>query len=485
MNGYKKEPLVYLWGNTSALINIEAVMNYTVLDDILAAKGELVIYVGDDCYYVTLGKKAILDEKKKYGDMFLGQACFDEHILKMDKLFKWREGLIEEVNSADLSKYSNLNLFELAKKYHEISGRVFGHMVISRPECVDHLSEKLISLLSKQNKNENEVNKQFAVLVSPIELDIIKKEQIARLELLENISEENLKKHVLNFPWLYGYKYTAEDAVSDLKNDLTKDSKESLLQTINSFKTELSKIEKEKNEILKEYSNNEIDLLTERLSFLGHNRLEIKSRFAGLQVTVSPLFKEIAQRGGIELKEMLDNYLLKDLEKLLVNGIKLSEKEITERKRVVFYTKGEEIISIQGEKAEEFAKEYLHEYLNDEKSYVKGMTASRGFAVGKVRKMILNDEIKLDSFEEGEILITEMTAPNMIPIMKRCGGIITNEGGIVSHAAIISREFGIPCIVGTSTATQVFETGDYVELDANKGTARKISEEEFNDTKIN
>lgn len=476
MKKIKKEKLVYLWSNTIPLFNVEAMVNYSVMDDILAAKGDLIFYVNNG-YHSSIGKKKILDKKKKFGDMFLQQDCFDEHVTKMNKLFKWREKLIKTVTSEDLSKYSNARLLDLATQYHEIFARVLGHMVISRPECVDHLSERLISLLSKYNKSE--ADKLFATLVEPTELDIIKKEQLARLKLFKNPKKDLLKKHLLNFPWLYAFKYTMDEALCELKNDLEKENFQELADNIMLFKTKIKKLKKEKSKIKAAFNNPEINLISERLSFLGHNRLEVKSKFAGFQIAVSPLFEEIAKRNDLTVTELLDNYLLNDFKKLLLEKTKLSKKDMLERKTIVFYTDKKRVTSIQGKEAENFAKEYLQEYLQDNKDFVEGMIASKGFVVGKARKMILSGNIDLETFKSGEILITEMTAPNMVPVMKKCAGVITNEGGIVSHAAIMSREFGIPCIVGTGTATQVFETGDYIELDAVKGIARKITEEKF------
>ena len=67
-----------------------------------------------------------------------------------------------------------------------------------------------------------------------------------------------------------------------------------------------------------------------------------------------------------------------------------------------------------------------------------------------------------------------MTTVDYLPAMKRSGAIITDDGGATCHAAIISREFGIPCVVGTKVATQVFKTGDKLKVDANLGIIKKI-----------
>ena len=79
-----------------------------------------------------------------------------------------------------------------------------------------------------------------------------------------------------------------------------------------------------------------------------------------------------------------------------------------------------------------------------------------------------------EKFIPGRILVTTMTRPDFVPLMRQASAIITDEGGITSHAAIVSRELGIPCIIGTKTATKSFKTGDKVEMDVAKGIIRKI-----------
>ena len=74
--------------------------------------------------------------------------------------------------------------------------------------------------------------------------------------------------------------------------------------------------------------------------------------------------------------------------------------------------------------------------------------------------------------KKGEILVTTMTSPDFVPAMKLAAAIVTDRGGITSHAAIVSRELGIACIVGTERATKILKDGDLVEVDANEGTIR-------------
>lgn len=101
----------------------------------------------------------------------------------------------------------------------------------------------------------------------------------------------------------------------------------------------------------------------------------------------------------------------------------------------------------------------------------QGLPASPGLAVGKAH--IILDVEKLSEFQQGEVLITEMTAPEWVPAMRKAAAIVTNSGGLTSHAAIVSRELGIPCIVGTTSkgkpATQAIPDGEIVTVDSKLG----------------
>ena len=98
---------------------------------------------------------------------------------------------------------------------------------------------------------------------------------------------------------------------------------------------------------------------------------------------------------------------------------------------------------------------------------VEGLGASPGKDSGTVRIVRKLDEI--DRIEEGDVLVTGQTTPDMVPAMKRSAAIVTDEGGLTSHAAIVSRELGKTAVVGTGNATQVLEDGDFVTVDGGKG----------------
>ncbi|MEI6649986.1 MAG: PEP-utilizing enzyme [Candidatus Moraniibacteriota bacterium] len=104
---------------------------------------------------------------------------------------------------------------------------------------------------------------------------------------------------------------------------------------------------------------------------------------------------------------------------------------------------------------------------------IEGSVASRGTAIGKAK--IVLTQVDFSKLERGDVLVTSMTRPEFVPIMERAAAIVTDEGGITCHAAIVSRELGIPCVIGTQVATRKLHDGDVIEVDAIHGIVRKIS----------
>jgi len=111
------------------------------------------------------------------------------------------------------------------------------------------------------------------------------------------------------------------------------------------------------------------------------------------------------------------------------------------------------------------------------KNEVIGNIACKGYVKGiaKVIQFSLNTEKEIHKVEKGDILVASTTGPEMMIAIQKASAIVTDEGGMMSHAAIVSREFGIPCIVGTKYATDIFKDGDLIEVNANNGVVRKIS----------
>ena len=110
---------------------------------------------------------------------------------------------------------------------------------------------------------------------------------------------------------------------------------------------------------------------------------------------------------------------------------------------------------------------------NKSEIILKGIGASMGKVEGEV-KVIKDLNCSSCDFREGNILVTKITNPAMIMIISKAAAIVTDIGGITSHPAIVARELGIPCIVGTEKATKVLKDGMKIRVDGKKGIVYKI-----------
>ncbi len=186
---------------------------------------------------------------------------------------------------------------------------------------------------------------------------------------------------------------------------------------------------------------------------------------------IGVIFQEIAdqmiQRAGIPI-EM--NYALTPSE--YRNGVaylRENKENILKRKNgFMFFFDNEDKPIVELGNFDSFLKEFeetvLKKETRGERDQIRGQVANKGKVIGRVRVVL--DPQHYKGFETGDVLVTSMTRPEFVPLMKMAGGVITNEGGITCHAAIVSRELNIPCIIGTKNATRILKDGDMVEVDA-------------------
>ena len=186
---------------------------------------------------------------------------------------------------------------------------------------------------------------------------------------------------------------------------------------------------------------------------------------------------------AIALKFKLDNqkiYTYSVPEILaLFEGLVVSDDIIKQRDLAyLLYTDiGGQIIELRGEQVADFIDRVNRLDDNSVKS-LKGKVAYKGKVTAKARVIKVSidtyDQLSkfVDEMEQGEVLVAETTEPSIIAACKKASAIVTNQGGMMSHAAIVARELKIPCIVGTYRATEVIKTGDMVEVDAEKGSVR-------------
>jgi len=179
---------------------------------------------------------------------------------------------------------------------------------------------------------------------------------------------------------------------------------------------------------------------------------------------------EIGRRWDFTIDDM--KYMLPGEVSIIDSKIP-NKKEIAERKKfcaVVWHKKGYEILT--GKNARKLQKMVLNSMKSSAMSDIRGLCACSGKARGTVR--IIKSATEVGKIKNGDILVAVMTRPDYIAGMKKASAIITSEGGITSHAAIVSRELEIPCVIGTKIATEVLHDGDEVEVNADHGWIKVI-----------
>ena len=149
----------------------------------------------------------------------------------------------------------------------------------------------------------------------------------------------------------------------------------------------------------------------------------------------------------------------------------IKRKDLEERKRgfaeIMVNTK---MNLFWGEDLKKIKKDLNFSLDNKKENLIKGIIANRGVASGKIK--IVNTVEDLKKVNKEDILVAPMTFPSFILAMEKVSAFITDEGGILCHAAIVAREMKKPCIIGTKIATKVLKDGDLVEVDANKGVVK-------------
>lgn len=209
-------------------------------------------------------------------------------------------------------------------------------------------------------------------------------------------------------------------------------------------------------------------MLTQLLSTWQDERKEICLRGNHY---LNLFLKEIGKRMGFTIQQM---YFVqpREINEFFCNGKRLSKKRVNKRLKICVHVAVYPFqdLFFEGKDALDILKAY--ESIKTEKE-IKGVVASYS------KENIIKGEanVVLDPgkarFRKGQILVTSMTRPEFVPIMHLAKAIITDEGGVTTHAGIVSRELGIGCIVGTRDATRLLKTGDKIVIDLEKGTVKK------------
>jgi phosphohistidine swiveling domain-containing protein len=206
------------------------------------------------------------------------------------------------------------------------------------------------------------------------------------------------------------------------------------------------------------------------LPILERARLFSEPVFREIENFMEAVAKVIARRANYDSHHIL-SITIKELEQYFRNGVLPSKKVLANRykKSVLLFSLGDYKILLdkQADNIENFL-------LPQKKSkIIKGSSAYGGRVQGVIH-IITDPKKESAGFKKGEILVTGMTRPEFLPIMKKAAAFITDAGGILSHAAIVARELKKPCVIGAKYATKILKNGQLVEVDANKGIIKLI-----------
>ena len=443
-------------------------------------EGDWITLVSDQ---KEIGKK-IVAEFMKNQEIVTG--LYNKWIIEFNLLLKFfnknYQQNLTKLTSKELIKWAD-ELCEFYREEISMPGFLDGYMLYA---------DKHFNLIVKEFCDQHKIKnypKIFSTLSSPIdhsflneaEMDLIKITK--QLRKLKYKSKIDLKKFLLKrdpkllkqfenylfkYSWIksnyYGYrKYSWHD----LQVEVEKIVKENKTIGNNIFQDH----KKEKIKLISKYKFTPEILAIARLTEIFIKWQDQRKIYTLTFVTLqSRLLQEISQRTGIEF-EILKYSQTKEIAGIISRNF--NKNKLLQRKQgcLFIYKKGEVSRIIIGNPAKKFIKDARRINLGKIEE-IQGMSASLGCARGKVK--IIMTAKNINKVKKGDILVAPMTRPEHLAGMKKAAAIVTDDGGITCHAAIIARELKIPCIIGTKIATKVLKDGDLVEVDANKGIVKII-----------
>ncbi len=387
-----------------------------------------------------------------------------------------------EIGKTDLGKLSDKELIKLHDEFLEIglnknsSSSLIDGFALGTDELI---AEKIKQVYEKNTiKDEMRFSEVFSTLTAPLHLSFINKAEIELLKiaLKKKDRKKLLKEHQKKFFWIRNN--YVDDNVLDVKYF------EKELRNVLSMKKDIGKIIRD-IEKTPNVNKNKKQVLIKKLKLSKELKYLIKvsedftywqdERKKGSFWTThyaSLILKEISKRTKIPLEEMK---YMSPREVSMIFDKKPSIKELqARRKNGVYYWDKQGHEAVFGKECDKVKKAILGNLDLSEVDDFRGLTACTGKARGRVK--IVKSVKEIDKVNKGDILVAVMTRPDYIPAMKKSAAIVTDEGGVTCHAAIVARELGIPCIIGTKIATKVLKEGMLVEVNANHSWVRIVKD---------
>lgn len=422
-----------------------------------------------DIIYITSAKmnnsayfeKNEMERASKYFSKIWSDSYKSKFIIqKIRRFFKDATKIEKWAWKQNWSQETNKKLIRAIERIYKSLFCVATAHIVSQPQHIVYLEQKITKLLEPfSNKDMLLCATTYFLgdLPQTSEEKEIKEFHIKWRKFTKKQKDEALKKLTKKYGW-----------INEVEGNIPYD-KEHYRQKILNFK------EKKKLKIGSLKTPKDIHRIGQLIGGLGFLRFWSRYHLLHLRYHLKYILKELIERSG---NSCLEFATVEEIVDFLENK-KVNIAEIKRRKNgYASFLKDGHTVIVAGAKAQKLKKIVKEAFANMDD--IEGMIANKGKAIGRVRviSFIAKDyNQQVSSFKKGEILITGMTRPQIVHLCIKAAAIVTDEGGITSHAAVVSREFNIPCIIGTHNATKVLKTGDLVEVDANKGVVRVLNNE--------
>ena len=437
-----------------------------------------------DYFYQIIADGVIAGVGKRiYADYLTNERTLEEKMSAHLKLEHQLDALWDEYLTLRGSK--ELAVFvPFFKKFIEVATKWWYYAAIGEDKG-DVIRNTIVPKFAKRHKFPlADADEMFNMLSHPEEQTVLNLERELFLKICMDIAdgkspEKDIARYIKEFFWMKTDFYKAEEITPSLlmsleQKELEEKGKSGIEQELASIKSNYKRLHDERAMLqnrIKLSSEDEHDLVfaEKTILWIDRRKLGMMKHFYYFLTFVA----DIAKLAGMPYAE-LSRYSVEDLKCLLQDGTKVKADEITKREHGIFclQEKGKEKQVFLGSDAEELFQTYLNRLQGG--GVIKGQVASKGKE--KVFRGVARVVLQPDghTFNEGEILVTSMTRVEFLSLMRKAKAIITDEGGIACHAAIISRELGIPCIIGVKVGTHALKDGDMIEMDMEKGVVKII-----------
>lgn len=433
---------------------------------------------------------------------FQSKANRKNFFKKIDSTLVDLHNFTKMIDAQELSRLSDKEVGEYYLKANRAYGEAFTLFVVSQPYRMAIFERRLRFELSKRVavSRIDSYMSELATSEKPTKVTseesdwlrfLIKYKKkygdnldISTIQSVKPVMYRELINHFNKYKSLTlgdgNWTYDIKHYLNNLKNDYPRDLEE-LQKTLKDRSNYPKLVRSRRKQLIKElYLDQGMVDDFAFLADIGHTRLVM--RIDGWLPFISTIIKldiELAERLGYG--DVLNYATEEELAMLVASGQMVSEKELKARKGknqefLILHDHGTYKI-FHGPEAGKKFRSLVPAVDHDAITELKGSTAVMGKVRGRacIYRWDDNLEKKLEVIKKYPILITGQTRPSMMPIIRLAKGIATDEGGVTSHAAIVSREIGIPAVIGTIHATKVFKDGDLVEIDADNGIVRKLS----------